>query len=271
VQLYSHIHFLLESGAALVGSHDIHEYLASPPFGFARHYGVDTTGEGTVLGMLIAKNADDVSIDGRGEIDGQGDSFVAMQTSHGGKDYMPQYVRNPGAFQAAMSTVEYGPVEPSNWPGTMIVFFHCTNVRLQGVTLRSAPNWTRHLQDVKGATLTGFQILNNPKIPKNDGIDCMMCRYVTISDCHIEAGDDDFAIVASEHVNASNCSLSSRSAAIRLESTRLSTFTSLSMDTNRGIAVLANGYPGTGEPADRRRHLLGRCHADAPDPGRMVG
>ena len=81
VQLYSHIHLYLESGAALVGSHDIHDYLASPPFGFARHYGVDITGEGTVLGMLIAKNADDISIDGQGEIDGQGDSFVGHARS----------------------------------------------------------------------------------------------------------------------------------------------------------------------------------------------
>jgi polygalacturonase len=31
VQLYSHIHLYLESGAALVGSHDIHQYLPSPP------------------------------------------------------------------------------------------------------------------------------------------------------------------------------------------------------------------------------------------------
>jgi hypothetical protein len=45
-------------------------------------------------------------------------------------------------------------------------------------------------------------------------------------------------------VNVSNCSISSRSAAIRLESTKLSTFTGLSMDTNRGIAVFANGYEG---------------------------
>ena len=244
VQLYSHIHLYLESGAALVGSHDIHDYLASPPFGFARHYGVDTTGEGTVLGMLISKDADDVSIDGHGEIDGQGDAFVSSTTSHGGNDYMPEYVRNPGAFQAAMSSVEYGPIEPTNRPGTMIVFFHCTRVRVQGVTLRSAPNWTMHLQDVQDAVLSGFQIRNNPKIPNNDGIDCMMCRHVSISDCHIDAGDDDFAIVASEHVNVSTCSLSSRSAAIRLESTRLSTFTGLSMDTNRGIAIFANGYVG---------------------------
>ncbi|MDP9049438.1 MAG: glycosyl hydrolase family 28 protein [Acidobacteriota bacterium] len=244
VQLQSHIHLYLESGAALVGSHDIHEYLPSPPFGFARHYGVDITGEGVLLGMLIAKNATDITIDGQGEIDGQGDTFMSMHTSHGGNDYVASYTRNPKAFQDAMSVVEFGPIEPSNRPGTMIVFYHCSNIRFHGVTLRNAPNWTMQLQDVEDAKISDFQILNNPKIPNNDGIDCMMCRYVAISDCHINTGDDDFAIVASSHVNVSNCALSSRSAAIRLESTKLSTFTGLSMDTNRGIAIFANGYSG---------------------------
>jgi Glycosyl hydrolases family 28 len=244
VQLASHIRLLLQIGAALVGSHDIHDYLPSPPFGFARHYGVDITGEGAVLGMLIAKNAEDISIEGQGEIDGQGDTFMSPQTSHSGNDYLKESTRNPETFEAAMTALEYGPIEPNNRPGTMIVFFHCKNVRLQGVTLRDAPNWTLHLQDVEGASISNIQILNNQKIPNNDGIDCMQCRYVRISDCNIIAGDDDFAIVASEHVNVSNCSLSSRSAAIRLESTKLSTFTSLSMDSNRGIAIFANGYPG---------------------------
>jgi hypothetical protein len=243
VQLQSHIHLYLDSGAALVGSHDIQEYLPSAPFGFARHYGVDITGEGSLLGMLIAKNATDITIDGQGEIDGQGDTFMRANISHGGNDYVASYTRNPVAFQAAMSTLEYGPIEPSNRPGTMIVFFHCSNIRFHGVTLRNAPNWTMQFQDTDGAQLSDFQILNNPKIPNNDGIDCMMCRHVAISNCHIDTGDDDFAIVASSNVNVTNCSLSSRSAAIRLESTRLSTFTALSMDTNRGIAIFANGYP----------------------------
>jgi hypothetical protein len=242
VQLYSHIRLLLESGAALVGSHDIHDYLPSPPFGFARHYGVDITGEGMVLGMLIAKNAEDVSIEGQGEIDGQGDSFMKLQMAHGGGDYVDQSARNPEKFRAAMNTVEYGPVEPDNRPGTMIVFFHCSNVRLHGITLRSSPNWTLHLQDVEGAAISDIQILNNPRVPNNDGIDCLKCRHVRISNCNIDTGDDGFAFFGSEHVNVSNCSISSRSAAIRLESTKLSTFTGLSMDTNRGIAVFANGY-----------------------------
>jgi hypothetical protein len=242
VQLFSHIRLYLESGAALVGSHNIADYLPSPPFGFGRNYGVDITGEGTLLGMLIAKNAEDISIEGQGEIDGQGDTFMGLKTPHDGNDYVAQYVRNPEKFRAAMATVDYGPVEPDHRPGTLIVFFHCANVRLHGVTLRQAPNWTLELQDVEGATISGIQILNDPRVPNNDGIDCMQCRHVRISDCDIETGDDGFAIVGSENVNVSNCSVSSRSAAIRLESTRLSTFTGMSMDTNRGIAIFANGY-----------------------------
>jgi hypothetical protein len=241
--LKSHIRIYLEAGAALVGSHNIREYLPSPPFGFARHYGVDITGEGVVLGMLLAKDATDITLAGDGEIDHQSDIFMSPRISHGGNDYEAQYVRNPEAFQTAMSTVEYGPIEPADRPGTMIVFYHCKSIHIHGVTLRKAPNWTLHLQYVEDANLSGFRILNDPKVPNNDGIDCMLCRHVQISDCHIDAGDDGFAIVASEHVNIANCSLSSRSAAIRLESTQRSTFSGLTMDTNRGIAIFANGYP----------------------------
>ncbi len=242
VELKSHIHLLLESGAVLVGSHALADYLPSAPFGFARHYGVDITGEGTVLGMFIARNAEDISIDGQGVIDGQGNTFMAMQTPQASNEIEAQSARNPEAYRTAMRSIEYGPVQPDHRPGTMIVFFHCKDVRLRGVTLRDAPNWTLHLQDVDQAAISGISIVNNPKIPNNDGIDCMQCRYVRISDCSILTGDDDLAIVSSEHVNVSNCSLSSRSAAIRLESTSLSTFTSLSMDTNRGIGIFAGGY-----------------------------
>ena len=203
VQLYSHIHLELESGAALVGSHDLKQYLPSAPFGFARHYGVDITGEGTVLGMLIAKNAEDIAIDGQGEIDGQGNTFMKLTTPHDGNDYDAHYVRNPEKFQAAMNTTEYGPFQPGDRPGTLLVFYHCANVRIHGVTLRNAPNWTLHLQDVEGAAITGFEIRNDARVPNNDGIDCMMCRHVRISDCDIETGDDGLAIVRSEHVNVS--------------------------------------------------------------------
>ena len=245
VQLYSHIRLFLESGAVLVGSHDIHNYLPSPPFGFGRNYGVDQSGEGAVLGMLIAKDAEDVSIEGQGEIDGQSDTFMGLRAPHAPDDYLPENARNPDKLQGTMNADNYGAIDPKNRPGTMIVFFHCTHVRLHGITLRQSPNWTLNLLDVEGASISDIQILNNPKMhTNNDGIDCMQCRHVRISNCNIDTGDDGFAIVDSEHVHVSNSSISSRSSAIRLESTRMSTFTGLSMDTNRGIAIYSSNYKG---------------------------
>lgn len=240
VQLFSHIRLLLESGAALVGSHDIRDYRAISDFGFDKNYGTSSTGEGLHVGLLIATSANDVSIEGHGEIDGQSDSFMQLNTPHVGADYDPSMTRDPEKFIAAMKRLDYGPFEPAERPGTMIVFVHSTNIHLRGITLRASPNWTLHLQDVDGAVISGIQILNDPRVPNNDGIDCMICRNVRISDCDIHTGDDDFAIVNSEHVNVSNCSMSSRSAAIRLESTKLSTFTGLTMDTNRGIGIFAS-------------------------------
>lgn len=240
VQLFSHIRLLLESGATLVGSHDIRDYRAISDFGFDKNYGTSSTGEGEHVGLLIARSADDVSIEGHGEIDGQSDSFMQLSTPHVGADYDASMTRDPEKFIAAMKRLDYGPFEPGDRPGTMIVFVHSTNIQLRGITLRASPNWTLHLQDVDGAVISGIQILNDPRVPNNDGIDCMICRNVRISDCDIHTGDDDFAIVNSEHVNVSNCSMSSRSAAIRLESTSFSTFTGLSMDTNRGIAIFAS-------------------------------
>ena len=199
----------------------------------------------TTIAILLfsatALCAQDISIEGRGEIDGQGDIFM-QPIPHNGHDYEESYARNPEKFHQAMMSPEYGPVEPGQRPGTMIVFFHCSNVQLNGVTLRSAPNWTLHLQDVDVAAISDIQILNNPRIPNNDGIDCMQCRHVRIANCDIETGDDGLAIGFSEHVNVNNCSISSRSAAIRLESTKMSTFTGLTMETNRGIALFATNY-----------------------------
>ena len=242
VQLFSRIRLELENGAVLVGSHDIRDYKAISDFGFDKNYGTSSTGEGQHVGLLMTRNAEDVTIEGGGEIDGEGDSFMQLTTPHIGMDYDPSQVRDPEKFAAAMKRLDYGPFEPGDRPGTMIVFVHSANIQIHGVTLHNSPNWTLHLQDVEGANISGIQILNDPRVPNNDGIDCMICRNVRISDCDIQTGDDDFAIVNSEHVNVSNCSLKSRSAAIRLESTKLSTFTGLSMDTNRGIGVFASAH-----------------------------
>lgn len=240
-ELVSNITLQLDAGAVILGSPNISDYGKLADFGMARTYGVNSSGEGVLVGIIVARNAHDIAIVGRGTIDGQGDSFMELTTPHVGLDFDAQYTRNPEAFLAGVSDLKYGPVLPKEHgagrPGTMIIFNDCKNVLVRDVTLRAAPNWTLHLQNTEQATISGIHIDNDLLIPNNDGIDCIRCRHVHISDSDIQAGDDDLAIFGSDDVNVTNCSLVSRSAAIRLESTRRSNFDNLSIESNRGIGI----------------------------------
>jgi len=241
LEVFSNTTLDLAPGAILQGSTDIRDYRLGSDFGLGRNYGVDSSGEGTLAGLLLAHNVENVSIIGRGTIDGRGDEFMDFSRAHVSADFDAQYTRQREAFRTASASLEYGPVEPkahgAGRPGTLILFFHANNVLVRDVTIQNAPNWTLHLQSVKRATIQGIHILNNLLIPNNDGVDCMECRNVHISDCDIQAGDDDFAIVGSEDIQVSNCSLVSRSAAIRLESTQRAVFQALTIQSNRGIGI----------------------------------
>jgi hypothetical protein len=248
IELLSNITLQLDAGATIQGSANLGEYRKLSDYGMARDFGVNSSGEGLLVGIIVARDAHNVAITGRGTIDGRGDEFMDLNTPHVGADFDAKYTRNPPAFEAGVRNLRFGPVRPKDGgngrPGTMIIFVNCKNVLVRDVTLRASPNWTLHLQDTDQATLSGLHIENDLRIPNNDGIDCIHCRHVHISDNDIQAGDDDLAIFGSEHVNVTNCSLVSRSAAIRLESTRNSTFDNLSIDSNRGIGIFHSANSG---------------------------
>ncbi len=244
-EMLSNITLNLEAGSTIAGSKNVEDYGKIGDFGLGRDYGTNSSGEGERVGIIIARGAHDIAIVGRGAIDGNGDDFMDLSAPHFGPDFDAQFTRNPEGFTRAVHDISYGPIEPKQHgagrPGTMLIFFNCRNLLIRDVTLRAAPNWTLHLQSTEQAVISGIHIDNNPLIPNNDGIDCLGCRHVHISDSDIRAGDDDFAIFGSEDVNVTNCSMSSRSAAIRLENTRNSTFQNLTMETNRGIGIFHRG------------------------------
>lgn len=245
-EILSNITLHLEAGAVVQGSLKIADYRRLVEFGLMRgDYGETSSGEGDLVGMIVARGAHDIAITGRGTIDGRGDDFMDLDVAHASMDFDPESTRNPKEFLAAVHDLSYGPVEPKlkgdGRPGTLLIFHECRNVLLRDVTLRDSPNWTLHLQRSEQIVISGLHIINDPRIPNNDGIDCMRCKHLHVSDCDIQTGDDDFAIVNSEHVNISNCSMTSRSAAIRLEGTRDAVFNNLTIDTNRGIGVFHQG------------------------------
>jgi Pectate lyase superfamily protein/Glycosyl hydrolases family 28 len=241
LEMRSNITLYLEPGAVLAGSKNLNDYGSISEYGFGRDYGVNYTGEGFKVGMIVARNVQNVAILGRGAIDGNGDNFMDLTVPHVSRDFDPQYTRQGQAFLNAVKDTQFGPVEPKDHgegrPGTMVVFTHCRNIVMRDVTLENAPNWTLDFQSSQRIVVNGAHIHSSLLIPNDDGMDCIDCKDVHVSDCDIQSGDDDFAFFHSEDVNVANCSLISRSSAIRLEDTRLATFTNLSIRSNRGIGI----------------------------------
>ncbi|MBV9268388.1 MAG: right-handed parallel beta-helix repeat-containing protein [Acidobacteriaceae bacterium] len=243
LRLLDNVTLEMQAGAVLQGSRNVLDYGEIAEFGFGRRYGLDSSGEGVRVGLIVATGAKNIGIAGQGRIDGNGDSFFDLKSLHNTLDFDAKYTRQSDQFDAPRYGTEFGPVEvhATGRPGTMIILSECRNILIRDVTLSNAPNWTLHLQASENATISGIHIDNDVLLPNNDGIDCMRCKSIQVSDCSIKAGDDDLAIVSSDDVHVSNCSLFSYSAAVRLEDSRYSTFTDLSIHTNRGLAIFSRG------------------------------
>ena len=140
--------------------------------------------------FVSATDATDVTIRGRGVLDGRGYVF-----------------RETAAWRMK------GESQPQALP-VMMRFTRCRNLRLEDFTYRRGGAWGCHLRNCDGVEIrrvTCFNHVNNT----NDGID-IESRNVLIEDCDIDADDDaivfktesdkDFAV---ENVTIRNCRLSS--------------------------------------------------------------
>jgi polygalacturonase len=218
VYLKSNIHLYLESGAVIRGSANLDDYV---PYN-AVHYG-----------MLYASDAENITISGLGNIDGNGDVFFdhsrAKKIEWGGT----QYTRQKENFRKVIDGgIGDGPIVPKNRPYQMFIFSNCKRVTVKDILVTNAPFWTMHFADCDGVDVNGIRLYTNMLAPNADGIDITSCNNVTISDCDIRSGDDAIAIVGydhhfeipgfkqlrhlSENINVTNCNLQSYSSGIRI-------------------------------------------------------
>jgi len=218
VNLKSNVHLYLESGAILRGSPDLKDYT---PYNEV-HYG-----------MLFAENAENISISGFGNIDGNSDNFFdlnkAKKIDAGGS----KYTRQKENFRKVIDGgIGDGPVVPKDRPYQMFIFSNCRRITIKDVFVTKAPMWTMHFADCDGVIVDRIRLWTNMLAPNADGIDITSCNNVIISNCDIRSGDDAIAIVGydhhfeipgfqhlrhpSENITVSNCDLQSYSSGIRI-------------------------------------------------------
>jgi hypothetical protein len=178
--LKSHVSLHLEGGAVLLGSTNLADYPSMRPA--LRSY-TDTYVQQS---LIYAENLENVSLQGRGTIDGRGGSFKR------GYLVRPYLVR----------------------------MVDCRDVQVADLTLKDSPMWVQHYLACENVSIRGLKVHSRVN-SNNDGIDIDACQKVHISDCEIYSGDDAIVLKSTldrpcRDVTVTNCVLSTRCNALKI-------------------------------------------------------
>ena len=201
IQMKSNITLNLESGAVLRFSDRFEDYL---PF-------VTLRWEGTVMKslspLIYANSAENLTITGRGTLDGNGfkwwqweyDTRQKIKENNG---KLPSLDKLQQMWAEANKDLEiseyYKPsLERHMFRPPFIQFYECSNILIEDVKIINSPFWTVNPVFCDNITVQGITINNpssTPKGPNTDGINPSSCSNVRISDCFISVGDDCITI-----------------------------------------------------------------------------
>lgn len=211
--LKSHVELYLAHGAVLKASSNMDDYneLDAYPQNYSNMVPEQWVGKH----LIIAPNQTDVAISGSGCIDGSGNAFFEPWQECRAHNYTWSYGISLAADKKA------------GRPGQLVVFVECDHVRVTDVTFRNTPCWACFFHGCDYVWARGIHVMNEKYYCNSDGLDIDTCRYVTVSDCIIDTGDDAIAIRCAshrlckkvdccEHITVTNCVLGSCSSVFRL-------------------------------------------------------
>ncbi len=157
--LRNNISLRLDSGATILGSENPVDY----PIIHSRWEGKH---QDTHASLITGQNLNNISVTGRGTIDGRGAKWWQAK-----KDGTLAHPRP-----------------------RLISFSDCTNVLIEGITAINSPSWTINPVHCQNVIIHGITIINPADSPNTDGINPDSCRLVRISDCYVSVGDDCITI-----------------------------------------------------------------------------
>ena len=188
VEMKSNVTMHVAADGTLLGSADGKQYHAAHKI--PRHG--DTTLRDGNVGLIYAVNAENITIEGPGTINGQGLQFrrprrgVEPPSGRGG-DHRPYH----------------------------LLFYRCRNIRLRNLFLLDSAYHSVRIIESDFVWAYGLHIYNRVN-GNNDGFHFISSQYVHVSDCDVQSGDDACALFGScRYITVSNSTFSTRWAVFR--------------------------------------------------------
>jgi hypothetical protein len=180
IELKSNVTLHLAAAGRLLGSGKIEDYHAGN--GLPRN-------NGNVV-LISAANAENITLEGHGTIDGQGAKFY---TGHGdstgpGDDRSKAYVDRPH----------------------LMTFYRCKNLVVRDVFCTSSAYHCMRIYECMYVQLEGVRIHNRVN-KNNDGFHFDSSQYVHVANCDVACQDDACALFGScKFITVTNCTFSTR-------------------------------------------------------------
>ncbi|MDX2432498.1 MAG: glycoside hydrolase family 28 protein [Bacteroides sp.] len=176
----SHVNLYISAGSKLLGSLDYADYATDT---YKQMYKQESKLDRC---LIFAQNQHSFSIEGHGEIDGQGYK----------KDFP-----------------EYRPM--------LIRFMECSNIKMRDITLRNPASWTTAWLYCENIVVDGVYIHSQAN-GNGDGLDFDGCKNVRVSSCSFNTSDDCICLQASrpdkpcQDVVITNCIFETKWGGIRI-------------------------------------------------------
>jgi len=236
LRLRSHVNIYIESGATLFASED--------PAAF------DVQKVKSKDALFFGEDLEDISIGGRGTVDGQQKYFWALDTIERSFQHKKLIV---ASGKSQMRSYPLGFPNRTVYPH-LIWLGRCKNVSITGVSFVQSPSWSFTFYDCSRVAVDSVYIYTSlHEAVWADGIDIVSCKDVSISNSTIATGDDCIVFVCGidewgptspcEHITVTNCRLSSASAAIKFSEGNNLVIRDIVInncaifDTNRGLTL----------------------------------
>lgn len=183
IEMKSNVTLHIAAQGKILGTTDGTQYYAASA--------IPTTGEWTMgdgnVGLIFAANADNITIEGTGTIDGQG-----------------------AQFRAAVR----GGVPPSGIGGNKrphhLLFYKCKNLTVRNIYLTACAYHSVRVCVCSYVKLDGIRIYSRVN-GNNDGFHFISCEYVHLSNSDVKCQDDACALFgANKFVTITGCTFSTR-------------------------------------------------------------
>ncbi|HEY1788609.1 MAG TPA: glycosyl hydrolase family 28 protein [Verrucomicrobiae bacterium] len=183
VELKSNVTLHIAAQGTLLGTTDKNQYRAADKIPLEG----DATLEDGNVGLIFAVDAENVTVEGTGTIDGQGAQF------HSPRHGMPSPV--------GLASHE----RPYH-----LLFYRCSHLRVRDIFLKDCAYHSIRVIQSTNAWFTGIQIHSRIN-GNNDGFHFISASHVHISNCTVESQDDACALFGScQNVTVTNCEFSTR-------------------------------------------------------------